>query len=97
MPSAALAVLSNIELAICIGLGFLGVLLFPVIHYALNRICLKRVRMYCALHSIEISGLRLAPEFGKDGIKTENTCIEVLCEGPKEKKIYRFIVWVFGV
>jgi hypothetical protein len=97
MPSTALAVLSVKDLAICIGLGFVGVLLFPFIHCALNRICLKRVRKYCASHSIEISGWRLAPEFGKDGIKTENTCVEILSEGPNEKKIYRFIVWVFGI
>ncbi len=71
-------------------------LLLPIVRYALDRICLHHVRRYCASHALEFSGWRLAPNFGKGGIRAEFTCIEVRSEFP-EKKVLRFTVWAFGV
>jgi hypothetical protein len=97
MPPTPSQTSASSDWVIVLGLGVVGVLLLPIVRYVLALICLHHVRRYCASHAIEVSGWRLAPKFGEDGIKTEYTCVEVLSEGSEEKKIHRFIVWIFGI
>jgi hypothetical protein len=91
---------ATIEMPV-IGLLIFAVLvcipLFVVVHGVLNRICFAHVKRYCRSHDIEATGWRLFPAVDQRGTKTENTEIEVLSTGPEGQKVYRFIVWVFGV
>lgn len=71
--------------------------LFLIVHGALNRICFAHVKRYCRSHDIEATAWSLFPAVDERGTKTENTQIDVLSTGPEGQKVYRFIVWVFGV
>jgi hypothetical protein len=92
--------LATLEMLV-IGLLIFAVLgcipLFVIVHGALNRICFAHVKRYCRSHDIEATGWRLFPAVDQRGTRTENTQIEVLSTGPEGQKVYRFIVWAFGV
>jgi hypothetical protein len=80
-------------------IGGLGIVsLFYIVHRSLDRICITHEKRYCHAHAIEISHWRMSPALDQRGTKTEKTQIEILTTGDSDqRKVYRFIVWAFGI
>jgi hypothetical protein len=98
MHANQIAAIGLPEVGLLIFAGIAIIPLFYFVHGLLNWICFAHVKRYCRIHEIDVSGWRLFPAFDERGIKTENTQIEILSNGPEdEQTIYRFIVWAFGI
>jgi hypothetical protein len=97
MCATRLATFEMREIGLLIIVSLACIPLFSIIHGVLNRICFAHVKRYCLSHDIEVTEWRLFPAFDQTGIKTENTQIEIRSDGPGGQKVYRFIVWIFGV
>ncbi len=87
----------KVETLIILLAGILSIPLFLIVHYFYGWVCVCHVRRYCAKNGIFISGWRVAPAFDEKGIKTENSQVEILSECQNKKKIFRFVVWPFGI
>jgi len=97
MHANLIATIELPEIGLLIFAGIATIPLFLVVHGLLNRICFAHVKRYCRSHDIQVTGWKLFPAFDERGTKTENTQIEILSTGPEGQKVYRFIVWVFGI
>lgn len=97
MYATQLAALEMPEIGLLICAVLACIPIFVIAHGALNRICFAHVKRYCRSRDIEAAGWKLFPAVDQRGTKTENTQIEILSKGPEGRKVYRFIVWVFGV
>jgi hypothetical protein len=93
-----LAQFRAVEISILIVVALIIVPLMYLVHLGLNRICFRHVTRYCEANGIMIDGWRISPEFDHQGVKTENTQIEVLTSDEKNgKRVFRFVVWVLGI
>ena len=93
-----LAALAMYEIALLIGAVLVTIPLFVIVHRTLDKIMISYVKRYCQTHAIEVSEWRISPAFDPRGTKTESTQIEVLSSAmDNSKRIYRFIVWPFGI
>ena len=52
---------------------------------------------YCRARGIGASVWRMGPELDERGTKTEKTRIEIVGGGDDDRKIHRFVVWIFGI
>lgn len=87
----------KVEAVIFLLAGLLSIPLFLVVHNFYGWMCVCHVRRYCSRNGIAISGWRIAPAFDDKGIKTESSQVDILSEDQNEKKIFRFVVWPFGI
>ena len=87
----------KVEAVIILFAGILSIPLFLIVHHFYGWVCVCHVRRYCARNGIVISGWRVAPAFDDQGVKTENSQVEILSEGQNIKTIFRFVVWPLGI
>jgi hypothetical protein len=72
-----------------------------VVHYALDRVCVRHARRFCRRRGLEIRRVRWQPAFRSSGgkrVKTEFTLVQLDCFGAqKQRRLVLLAVWPFGV
>jgi hypothetical protein len=75
--------------------------LFWVVHFTLDRVCVRHARRFCRRHGLEICRVRWQPAFEASGgkrVKTEFTLVQLDCfDAQKQRKLVLLQVWPFGV
>jgi hypothetical protein len=79
-------------------LAVVGLLLFFIVHNALERCYVMYSLRYCRKSGFEPSRWRCGPEFDESGLKTEFSLVELDClDIHGERRLIRLKVWVFGI
>lgn len=85
------------EISLFVAVALISLPLFWFVHHFFSWLCLRHVTNYCRKYAIPFSKWRIAPAFDAQGIKTENTLVDVLSQYEAEVRIHRFEVWPFGI